>query len=347
MSIRHVFMPVMACATLSGAFFPACAQAQGWIETVAPAYRAANVVAARVVRNEVNDTFAMIHCAAGDVRLVLGGTGGEPPEGESIVSAGQVRARTIFIPDPAMSKLTGNPTTSAMVPGDLLGEMAKSRSLSVVTTMRFGNGQVSNQTRTTPLSGFGRLMPVLRQECLGEVRQAARAQPVEQPAPRTMPPKPAQRDGFDDILDDLGGKPSPEVAPRTPAQLPAAARKLLAGYAQSCRDTGGRNGAFRGKGVYIADLNGDGVLDYVYYLGDYSCPGGMPGAGFCGASGGCSVDVVMSAPQGHREVEGWIGIYDVSIARAGNQEILALTNNVRGNAVITRHRWNGRAFVRM
>jgi hypothetical protein len=344
MRIPDFFLKMLACAAMLGGAFPKQAQAQGWVETAAPAYRAANVVAARIVSNEVNDTYAMIHCAAGDVRLVLGGTGGEPPEGESVVSAGQVRARTIFIADPAMSKLMGNPSTSAMVPGDLLSEMAKSRSLSVVTTMRFGNGQASRETRNIPLSGFGRLMPVLRQECLGEVRQAG---PAVQPPPREAPQMPAARDGFDDMLDDLGGKPSPAAPALSPAQLPAAARKLLTGYAQSCRDSGGRDGAFRGKGVHIADLNGDGVLDYVYYLGDYSCPGGMPGAGFCGASGGCSVDVVMSTPQGHREIQGWIGIYDVAIARIGNQEILALTNNVRGEAVVTRHRWNGRGFVRM
>jgi hypothetical protein len=109
---------------------------------------------------------------------------------------------------------------------------------------------------------------------------------------------------------------------------------------------------YRGAGIVagriFADLNGDGVLDYGYDLAGYSCPGGPTGAGFCGVSGGCPVDVVMSGPRGHREVEGWIGVLDVAIGKAGNQEIIILTNKRTGGGTgATRHRWNGRGFVRM
>ncbi|MGL4728851.1 MAG: hypothetical protein ACRCWO_08845 [Bosea sp. (in: a-proteobacteria)] len=318
--------------------FAAPALAQGWVEPAAPQFRQAGIVAARIQNDDANSTAAMIRCVEGDVHLIIAGTGGDPPSGSGTISAGNVRVRTQFTPDSELERLIGVPASRAMVPGDLLREMAKARSLSITTTYRFGNGQVSSQTRNTSLSGFSRLMPVMRQECLGQgmgdSRQAARATP---------PPKQREDDGF-----DIQRSAPPETEPpRTASPLPAAAQNALNEYAKTCKDMGGQPGGFAGKGVYIADLNGDGALDYVYYLGGYSCPGGPAGAGFCGASGGCSLDVIMSSPQGHRAVEGWIGIHDVAISRAGNQEILELTNNDRGNLVKTRHRWNGRSFVRM
>jgi hypothetical protein len=342
MRVREFILPVVACAALFGGVLSGPARAQGWIETAAPAYRAANVVAARIVTNEVNDTYAMIQCAAGDVRLVLGGTGGEPPEGPATVRAGQVQARTNFIADPALSKLIGNPATSALVPGDLLGEMAKSRSLSVVTTMRFGNGQVSNQSSSIPLSGFGRLMPVLREECLGEVRQAARAvEAAQTPAPLLTPaPLPAAQPPA------LSSKSAQN--PFTAVAVLPEVQALLDRYAQACRDSGGDPQGFRREGIQVGDFNGDGVTDSAYHLGGYSCPGGKPGAGFCGPTGMCSVDVLMSTPQGHREVEGWTGVLDIGVGHDGDRDILVLRSRLEGGGTMTsRHRWNGRAFVRM
>ncbi len=350
--MSHPLLTLVVLA-LTGSIGPALAQ--GWVETAAPSYREAGIVAARIINDEANSTATLIRCVNGEVQLIVAGTGGDPPEGAATVSAGAVRVRTQFTPDSSLQRAIGVPASRAMVPADLIAEMAKARSLSVTTTMRFGNGQVSSQTRNTPLTGFSRLMSVLRPACMGGATQmaaspgsgapAARVQGLQQPAPSR--PTPAD-DDIDAMMDDLAGKPAPATPPRTPAQLPTAARKLLEGYAQSCRDMGGRDGGFRGKGVYIADLNSDGVLDYVYYLGDYTCPGGPPGAGFCGASGGCSVDIVMSGPQGHREVEGWIGVLDVAIGKAGNQEIIILTNKRPGGGTgVTRHRWSGRGFVRM
>jgi hypothetical protein len=122
---------------------------------------------------------------------------------------------------------------------------------------------------------------------------------------------------------------------------------LLDRYAQACRDFGGTPEGFRG-GVHVGDFNGDGEIDSVYHLGSYSCPGGPAGAGFCGAGGGCSVAVLMSGPHGRREVQGWVGVLDVGIGHNAGRDIVVLTNRREGGGtVVTRHRWNGRAFERM
>jgi hypothetical protein len=302
--------------------------AQGWTEPAAPQYRQAGIVAARIQQDEANATAVMIRCVAGEIQLIVAGTGGDPPSGAGTISAGNVRVRTQFTPDADLQGAIGVAGSRAMVPADLLGEMARARSLSVTTTTRFGNGQIRSQTRNTSLNGFARLMPVLRQECMGDVRQAARTAP---------PPKPQQ----DDIADVLPPETGP---PRTAEQLPAAARNALNDYAQRCTQMGDRAGGFAGKGVYIADLNGDGVPDYVYFLRDYSCPGGPSGGGHCEASGGCDVDVIMSFPGGHRMVQSWRGVRDVSIGKDGSTEYVETISRMDGRIFVTRSRWAGSKF---
>lgn len=90
--------------------------------------------------------------------------------------------------------------------------------------------------------------------------------------------------------------------------------------------------------IQTADFNGDGELDYVLDEGGLGCKGaGNPNCG----SGGCSVEVYVSTPQGYRSADLQRLAFKASIVRnAGKPPILVLV----GRHGTDRYRWDGNKF---
>lgn len=88
-------------------------------------------------------------------------------------------------------------------------------------------------------------------------------------------------------------------------QVPAIVQTTLDGLTRECRNAGGgpRAGA---QPLTSADLNGDGVLDWVLDAGDLDCENGTY---FCG-TGGCLSMIFVSHGEGHTlvwedNIHGW------------------------------------------
>ena len=84
---------------------------------------------------------------------------------------------------------------------------------------------------------------------------------------------------------------------RPPAEITQDILKLGA----ACRESGGKPGRSPGM-IQIADLTGDGIVDYVLDLNTYNCEGGSPapGAGQKGGSGqnGAAIAIYIGLPAG-------------------------------------------------
>lgn len=58
------------------------------------------------------------------------------------------------------------------------------------------------------------------------------------------------------------------------APLPAPIAKMLAEMATQCKDATGQRGNI-GQAITRADLNGDGLQDYIFQYAGYDCPGAV------------------------------------------------------------------------
>lgn len=83
--------------------------------------------------------------------------------------------------------------------------------------------------------------------------------------------------------------------PAVPAEVVAVRKELL----EQCDG----KARFQPRFQSVADLNGDGLPDYLLDYGAVVCAEGNKINRFCG-SGGCTLDIFMSSPGGYRQVYG-------------------------------------------
>lgn len=93
--------------------------------------------------------------------------------------------------------------------------------------------------------------------------------------------------------------PQPPGAP-TDEALPPALQASTDEMIAICNDVGGGGSGVRNDPAYLqrADLNGDGITDYVQYVGGIECVGAYS---FWGGSAGFPATVWLSGPGGHTE----------------------------------------------
>ncbi|MCA0317971.1 MAG: hypothetical protein LCH88_07875 [Proteobacteria bacterium] len=131
-----------------------------------------------------------------------------------------------------------------------------------------------------------------------------------------------------------GLMPFPAAAQDLPPILRAERERLAA----ECRQMGGR---FAPGPSYTqtADFNGDGVPDYLVDDNHNPCQGTQ--SIYCG-SGGCSIEVYISSPTGHRRANlNFLGSPAV-IRRGETPPAIALSG--RGGSLVVR--WDGQRFAR-
>ncbi|WP_332694566.1 hypothetical protein [Bosea sp. (in: a-proteobacteria)] len=99
----------------------------------------------------------------------------------------------------------------------------------------------------------------------------------------------------------------------------------------------------------VADFNGDGLPDYLLDYGAAECVGGEMVNPFCG-SGGCTLDIFVSAADGYRQAYG-DNVRDWSLATGRGRPVLllGLHGSACGRAGFEpcrkRLRWDGDRFV--
>jgi hypothetical protein len=126
-------------------------------------------------------------------------------------------------------------------------------------------------------------------------------------------------------------------APAAPQDLPPILRAERERIAAECRRMGGR---FAPGPSYTqtADFNGDGMPDYLVDDNHNPCQGVH--SIYCG-SGGCSIEVYISSPTGHRRANlSFLGSPAV-IRRGETPPAIALSG--RGGSSVVR--WDGRRFA--
>jgi hypothetical protein len=114
---------------------------------------------------------------------------------------------------------------------------------------------------------------------------------------------------------------SAAAAPSSP--LPAPIAKVLAEMAAQCKDATGQNGNV-GQALSRADLNGDGVQDYIFQDGGYDCPGAASLFGGTAATGNPLSVYIADRAGGARRV--WSdGVGDWSVKpRAGKPTLFVM-----------------------
>lgn len=138
------------------------------------------------------------------------------------------------------------------------------------------------------------------------------------------------------------------------AARPAAVQAVIDGYAEQCRAAGGRlqTGA---QFEQRADFNGDGIDDYVLDPTRAECPpvGELATSvlGDCGATGSCSIEVLVSRDGGYREgvsllVRGF-SIVPGSPARLAISAHGSACGLVGAAACEIELAWNGRELARV
>jgi len=121
--------------------------------------------------------------------------------------------------------------------------------------------------------------------------------------------------------------------------LPAPVEKARQQMIQDCRPG---EAVFGAEYVQKADFNGDGTLDYLVDDGHVRCEGS--GFSSCGA-GGCSIEVYVSTPSGHRDAGLDLLAFGATIERRpGEAPSIVVTDRREGRI---RHGWRSGAFERV
>lgn len=103
---------------------------------------------------------------------------------------------------------------------------------------------------------------------------------------------------------------------------PAAVPAEIAAVQDAIREQCGGKARFKPGFQRLADFNGDGLPDYLLDYGTVECLGGEMVNPFCG-SGGCTLDIFVSAAGGYRQAYG-DNVRNWSLARDAGRPVLVL-----------------------
>ncbi len=105
-----------------------------------------------------------------------------------------------------------------------------------------------------------------------------------------------------------------DVPPVT-AAIPAGVETLIAGYADTCKQLGGTLAAGADRpNMLAADLDGDGIADYLLNPQNLQCSAGA--TTFCG-NGGCQIDIALSRVRFASPIEAMGGMPTLVQSEAG------------------------------
>lgn len=121
---------------------------------------------------------------------------------------------------------------------------------------------------------------------------------------------------------------SAQTRPRAPKQLPVEVQKHIAGLAKSCKEMGGKPSKSPGL-LSFADLNADGIVDYIVDVQQFNCEGAGASA-FTNGQSGSDVSVYAGTPDGQARQAFAGSVYSVQLDKAA--EPPKLTVGVAGLA---------------